>query len=58
MSIRHMVLARSLVLLIKTVDEKVSIFSGGKGLTSRDKEKGSRSSLRNDYVYSRPDAYA
>lgn len=30
MSIRHIVLARSLVLLIKTVDEKVPIFSGGK----------------------------
>ncbi len=30
MSIRHMVLARSLVLLIKTVDEKVQIFSVGK----------------------------
>ncbi len=30
MSIRHMVLARSLVLLIKTVDEKGPIFSVGK----------------------------
>ncbi len=30
MSIRHMVLARSLVLLIKIVDEKVQIFSVGK----------------------------
>ncbi len=30
MSIRHMVIARSLVLLIKTVDEKVPIFSVGK----------------------------
>ncbi len=30
MSIRHMVLASSLVLLIKTVDEKVPIFSGAK----------------------------
>ncbi len=30
MSIRHMVLASLLVLLIKTVDEKVPIFSVGK----------------------------
>ncbi len=30
MSIRHMVLASSLVLLIKTVDEKVPILSVGK----------------------------
>lgn len=30
MLIRHMVIARSLVLLIKTVDEKVPIFSVGK----------------------------
>lgn len=30
MSIRHMVLARSLVLLIKKVDEKVQIFNVGK----------------------------
>ncbi len=30
MSILHMVLASSLVLLIKTVDEKVPIFSVGK----------------------------
>ncbi len=37
MSIRHMVIARSLVLLIKTVDEKVPIFSGGKAILGEEK---------------------
>ncbi len=37
MSIRHMVLARSLVLLIKTVEEKVPIFSGEKANLGEEK---------------------
>ncbi|EQM15362.1 hypothetical protein D024_3338 [Vibrio parahaemolyticus 3259] len=37
MSIRHTVLASSLVLLIKTVDEKVPIFSGEKANLGEEK---------------------